>query len=116
MKEFPTCRFLTTAFSQSDEDFVPVDLKEQLDEFYKEAMNFLMTEHYFNVYNAFDTLLEDLNDAFCRKKGSVKMTIKKSVSKIEKYLLLNEKRLDHPDLFRGKEHGQIERRPTGYRN
>ena len=68
MKEFPTCRFLTTAFSQSDEDFVPVDLKEQLDEFYKEAMNFLMTEHYFNVYNAFDTLLEDLNDAFCRKK------------------------------------------------
>ena len=27
------------------------------------------------------------------------MAIKKSISKIEKYLLLNEKRLDHPDLF-----------------
>ena len=29
MKEFPTCRFLSTALSQSDEDSAPADLREQ---------------------------------------------------------------------------------------
>ena len=44
MKEFPTCRFLTTAFSQSKEDNAPADLREQFNEFLTEAQQFVTIE------------------------------------------------------------------------
>lgn len=68
MKEFPTCRFLTTALSQSPEDTVPEDLTLQVNEIIEQARIFLLTEHYIVVYDAFDTLLTDLNEAAGRKK------------------------------------------------
>ena len=68
MKEFPTCCFLTTAFSQSDEDSAPSDLRQQYNEFLDVAQDFLLNEDFFSVYDTLDTLLEDLKDALSRKK------------------------------------------------
>lgn len=68
MKEFPTCRFLTTAFSQSDDDSAPSDLREQYNEFLDVAQTFLVNEDFFTVYDTLDTLLDDLNEALSRKK------------------------------------------------
>lgn len=68
MKEFPTCRFLSTAFSQSDEDSAPSDLREQYNEFLEVAQTFLVNEDFFTVYDTLDTLLDDLNEALSRKK------------------------------------------------
>ena len=69
MKEFPTCRFLTTAFSQSDEDSAPYDLRQQYNEFLDVAQDFLLNEDFFSVYDTLDTL-EDLKEALSRgKKG-----------------------------------------------
>ena len=68
MKEFPTCRFLTTAFQQSQEDSAPADLREQYTEFITQAQGFLTNEDFFTVYDTFDTLLDDLREALGRKK------------------------------------------------
>ena len=68
MKEFPTCRFLTTALSKSDEDLIPDDLPEQYKEFLGIAQDFLTTEDFFTVYDTLDTLLDDLSEALGRKK------------------------------------------------
>jgi hypothetical protein len=68
MKEFPTCRFLTTAFSPSEEDTAPADLREQYNEFLTEAQQFLTTEDFFTVYDTLDTLLNDLKEELGRKK------------------------------------------------
>ena len=68
MKEFPTCRFLSTALSQSDEDSAPSDLREQYNEFLEVAQTFLVNEDFFTVYDTLDTLLDDLNEALGRKK------------------------------------------------
>lgn len=68
MKQFPTCRFLTTAFSQSEEGSAPADLREQYNEFLTEAQQFLTTEDFFTVYDTLDTLLNDLKEELGRKK------------------------------------------------
>lgn len=68
MKEFPTCRFLTTAFSASHEDLTPDELQQQYKEFLGIAQEFLTTEDFFTVYDTLDTLLDDLFEALGRKK------------------------------------------------
>ena len=59
MKEFPTCRFLTTAFSQSDEDSAPADLREQYTESLTTVGEILRNEDFFTVYDAL----------YCRNDG-----------------------------------------------
>ena len=59
MKEFLTCRFLTTAFSQSDEDSVPADLREQYTEFLTTVREIFRNEDFFTVYDAL----------YCRNDG-----------------------------------------------
>ena len=68
MKEFPTCRFLTTAFSQSEEGIAPEELDLQFKEFLALEQEFLTNEDFFTVYDTLDTLLDDLIEAVGRKK------------------------------------------------
>ena len=68
MKEFPTCRFLTTAFSMTEKDITPEELQQQTKEFLQIAQGFLTNESIFIVYDTSDTLLNDLDRAAHRKK------------------------------------------------
>ena len=69
--EFPNCRFLTTALSPSDEDISSGELQQQTAEFLDNARNFLCGHTYFEVYDTFDTLIQDLNGVLGRKKKAL---------------------------------------------
>lgn len=108
MNDFPTCCFLTTAFSESQEDIASGLLHEQSKEFLEVAQTFLANEEFFTVFDTFDTLPESLNEAAARKKGLIHDEVVRMAKKIEKYQSLNRERIDHLDLFAFKE----QREPT----